>query len=252
MPSDLNNFKHLPFYNIEPIGVITDWFPDTSGLYQLAIYEMRHDATFDLRQIIERDRLYNYSQVIFDKHLIKFAKQRILDWKQNNLTLDSQVVKQKEINDKTKYCIKFPRLCQKTSCALPTAVIPEQYTRLATIYYQGRDENGRTPTDNKVKQSTVKNYTLFDYLEFDSKLQAQNWLQSQHTWFHKFLFLISHTDLHIISKFLPWFGKTLNTRTGLMGYDSEWTDEDFKRLFEIPDDIANEIKALTDNDRKWF
>lgn len=41
--------------------------------------------------------------------------------------------------------------------------------------------------------------------------------------------------------YLPWLGDCINPRTGLKGYESDWTDEDFRKYFDITDSEWEEI-----------
>ena len=47
---------------------------------------------------------------------------------------------------------------------------------------------------------------------------------------------------------IPWMGDSINPRTGLKGYESEWTDEDFCQFFNITPD---EQKIIEDTMAKY-
>ena len=49
----------------------------------------------------------------------------------------------------------------------------------------------------------------------------------------KFLRFLERNSLHIYLQMFPWLGNSINPRTGLKGYESEWTNEDFYSLFNI-------------------
>ena len=49
----------------------------------------------------------------------------------------------------------------------------------------------------------------------------------------KFLRFLERNSLHIYLQMFPWLGNSINPRTGLKGYESEWTDQDFYKFFNI-------------------
>ena len=55
-------------------------------------------------------------------------------------------------------------------------------------------------------------------------------------------------DVHVHPDFLPWLGDIVNPRTGKKGYESEWTDDDLYKLFNLTQD---EIKIIEDTMKKY-
>lgn len=116
-------------------------------------------------------------------------------------------------------------------------------------YIDGYTEDGKSYADcafkkkdvdeNKQNQSTVK---------FNSIAQAKNFIMSVQTKFYMFVNSLTKRDVHVSLIALPWMGDAVNPRTGLKGYESEWTDEDFYKFFNITDD---EKKIIEDTMAKY-
>ena len=64
----------------------------------------------------------------------------------------------------------------------------------------------------------------------------------------KFLRFLERNSLHIYLQMFPWLGNSINPRTGLKGYESEWTDQDFYTFFNITED---EQKIIEDTMTKY-
>ena len=80
-------------------------------------------------------------------------------------------------------------------------------------------------------------------LVFDSLSTAKNFYKSVNTLCHRFISRISQVDINIHPKYLPWLGDIINPRTGLKGYESEWTNEDLYQYFDI---TSEEQKVIED------
>ena len=116
-------------------------------------------------------------------------------------------------------------------------------------YINGYTEDGKSYADcafkkkdvdeNKQNQSTVK---------FNSIAQAKNFIMSVQTKFYMFVNSLTKRDVNVSLIALPWMGDSINPRTGLKGYESEWTDEDFYQFFNITDD---EKKIIEDTMAKY-
>ena len=121
-------------------------------------------------------------------------------------------------------------------------------------YIDGKTIDGRTYADcafkkkdvdeNKQEQSTIK---------FSSIIEAENFIKSVQTDFYMFVNSLTKRDVHVSLMALPWMGDAVNPRTGLKGYQGEWTDEDFYKFFNItPEEqkIIEETMAKYDHKRK--
>ena len=64
----------------------------------------------------------------------------------------------------------------------------------------------------------------------------------------KFLRFLERNSLHIYLQMFPWLGNSINPRTGLKGYESEWTDQDFYTFFNI---TPEEQKVIEETMEKY-
>lgn len=69
-------------------------------------------------------------------------------------------------------------------------------------------------------------------ISFKSYPEAKNFEDSTKTFFMHWLNIKCRLDVHFVD-LLPWMGDCINPRTGLKGYKSEWTNEDFYKYFSI-------------------
>lgn len=74
------------------------------------------------------------------------------------------------------------------------------------------------------------------HIKFNTICEAENFYKSYKTIFLQYVCNITVQQQHIQLKFLPWLGDAINPRTGLKGYEGEWTDEDLYKFFNITED----------------
>lgn len=79
---------------------------------------------------------------------------------------------------------------------------------------------------------------------FSSDIEVRNFFSSVHTTFYRYLCLISKSAQRVPYGALPWMGDCTNPRTGLVGYEGEWLDEDFREYFGITDSEWEEIERV--------
>lgn len=75
----------------------------------------------------------------------------------------------------------------------------------------------------------------FIMMTFDSEHHAQNFQTYYRTFFYRFVSTEATTSHHGTKKvhqFAPDLSTVTNPRTGLVGYDTDWTDDDLKILFQ--------------------
>lgn len=77
---------------------------------------------------------------------------------------------------------------------------------------------------------------------FSSDIEVHNFFTSVHTTFYRYLCLISKSAQRVPYSALPFMGDCINPRTGKKGYESDWTDEDFCKYFDITDIEWEEIQ----------
>lgn len=73
-------------------------------------------------------------------------------------------------------------------------------------------------------------------IKFKTELEAKNFIDSYKTSFVKYYTHLVKRDVHVSPEILVWVNDIQNPRTGLKGYLSEWTDDDFYWYFGITDD----------------
>ena len=100
---------------------------------------------------------------------------------------------------------------------------------------------------NDMLEITSKNYKIalkssfgkrsqdINSFAFNSESERKNFYDSIFTLFYKFLISTCRDGQTSTSCYyaLPWMGDAINPRTGKKGYESEWTDEDFYKFFNI-------------------
>ena len=122
----------------------------------------------------------------------------------------------------------------------------EQYCYLNNA----RLDNGLSYYDNRKLTcwGNVKPRSEQNNIQFNSENEARNFYNSCNTQFFKFVFKSIMVDVHVHPEFLPWMGDSINPRTGKKGYESEWTDDDFVRYFNI---TPEEQKVIEETMEKY-
>ena len=117
-------------------------------------------------------------------------------------------------------------------------------------FVNGISTNGKTLDECKQSNPHCTNGNVLNWpiVKFNSEQEASNFVDSTNTDFFKFVYKTEVRDVHVSPEYLPWMGDAVNPRTGLKGYLSEWTDEDFYRYFELTDD---EVKVVEDTMKKY-
>ena len=85
-------------------------------------------------------------------------------------------------------------------------------------------------------------------LYFDSKDSLDNFLSSLDTWVYKLIFKLDNNSA--VPAHSPFMVDEINPRTGLKGYASTWTDNDFYTIFEVDENLKTQIKKVISNDIK--
>ena len=78
---------------------------------------------------------------------------------------------------------------------------------------------------------------------FKTEAEAKSFFNTMNLRFFKFLKRLGCYPLDDFNKGLIYLGNAVNPKTGKLGYESDWTDEDLYRFFNLTDD---EIKLIED------
>lgn len=228
--SSFNKFNKIKITDIEFLGKINNFFDGIGGAtYDVGIFYIDKNAT------IKEDFLYNmielYPNKFIDGKLIKSIKSKILDWCKNN-NLESHIIKDKEIDENTKYVIVMPKLIGAVGYKSTFIFYWENSARWGRIFYKGISD-GKAASEYKHRFSNVTNYTNFDFLEFDTEEECKNWIKSQHSDIMRFIVLINFVNSNRRCKNVPYMND----------YSIIWTDEKLAEFFGITDDEQNMIRG---------
>ena len=75
----------------------------------------------------------------------------------------------------------------------------------------------------------------YSTINFSTKEEATRLYSSLSSVFYKFILYCCKTNINTPFAFLPFMGDCINPRTGKKGYESDWTDDDFRQYFDITD-----------------
>ena len=116
----------------------------------------------------------------------------------------------------------------------------EQYC----YHNNARLDNGYSYYENRkaVCWGNVKPRAEQNNVQFKTQIEAKNFYNICNTLFFKFIFRSIMVDVNVHPEFLPWLGDIINPRTGLKGYEGEWTDDDLVLYFNITPEEYNIIK----------
>lgn len=118
---------------------------------------------------------------------------------------------------------------------------------LRTVYGGSMDErkgtNFQVVSGNYSTAIKLNQCVNIRFLNFNSENERRNAWSSYLTKFARFCVMLDES-----TKLAPYMGDCINPRTGLRGYLSEWTDDDFYKYFGITDD---EKKIIDDTMAKY-
>lgn len=140
------------------------------------------------------------------------------------------------------------RMAPPSRCGKPMFDALKRYCRFFT---NGKNEFNQTYDQAKKACPNISNGNIEndEAVVFNTAIEAKNCYNSMmNTNFCRFVYMMSITDIHVPQQFLPWMNKCINPRTGLKGYESEWTDDDFYKFFNITED---EQKIIEDTMAKY-
>lgn len=215
--SNMQNFGNMKF-DIEYVGLLKDLFESTDkATYHIGIYQSG-DKT------IESQR---YDFISYDRiNIIDYNMEHFIE-KLKKCDSVSNHIKSGKLSDK--YCYIVPKLVGNAGGKFDCFIWPKG-SRWDRIFYKGLSE-GKTPGEYKKKLKNVTNYTDFDYIEFDTEEEVENFKSTCKTKFMRFVLGIQSIDANLRTKLLPW-----------LDYSHPWTDEMLYKYFGLNEEEIREIE----------
>lgn len=132
-----------------------------------------------------------------------------------------------------------------TSNVQRSALFETTHFVFSWVYKGGYTKDGKHWTENVFQKASRGGYDKSSNLpisiSFKSEKKAVNFENSTKTTFHRYLVLKMKTDQNFPMNYVPFMGDCINPRTGKKGYESDWTDDDFRKYFDITDSEWEEI-----------
>jgi hypothetical protein len=97
-------------------------------------------------------------------------------------------------------------------------------------------------TKDSIKNSVHGDVNNFPVICTKTPTEAVKVYNSFKTTFYRYVCSKASVDQNVPLNYLPWMGNSINPRTGLKGYESEWTDKDFYEYFDITEQEQKEIE----------
>ena len=225
--SNFNKVKNLGISNIDFCGKLSDLFTSTNhATYDIGIITIDNKKTIDLSEELNK-HIELYPGQLIDSDLIKEIKEKMIAYCKEGNSVEAHI-KSGKIDENTNYCIVIPRLVGNPGEKIDR-LFWKKSLRWGRIFYKGKSE-GKSVSEYKKKLSNVTNYSNFDYLEFKTEEEANNWIDSQSTDFNRFCMIICSVDSHRHCKYVPF-----------MDYSKKWTNKDFYKYFNISEKSQEKI-----------
>lgn len=166
--------------------------------------------------------------------------QRVVEWQRNNSFV---------ILEKNKYDGVRVRLPIIASVAAGHTSKPCLESIGAVRYFiDGKKDNKWWFEYYQKNQFTKCTTEMPSSIKFNSETEAINFCKQYDTVFCKIYTHFMKRDVHISPEIILWMHNAINPRTGLKGYESDWTDEDFYTFFNITPD---EQKIIEETMKKY-
>lgn len=102
------------------------------------------------------------------------------------------------------------------------------------MFKDGKNEEGKWWYDCYMhNQYTKTTPYITSSIKFDSKIEAENFINQFDTLFGKYITNLLLSDVHVAPIQVLWLADAVNPLTGKKGYISEWTDDDLYKFFNI-------------------
>ena len=113
-----------------------------------------------------------------------------------------------------------------------------------SYYYNNKNYKGQTYKEyrDKIIWGNVKPKSEVAHVEFNSENERENFYNSWSCNVLRYIYKVSMVNVNVDIEFMPWLGDAINPRTGLKGYEGEWTNEDLYQFFDITKEEQNIIE----------
>jgi len=116
-------------------------------------------------------------------------------------------------------------------------------------FKDGKNEEGKWWYDCYMRNQYTKTTPyITSSIKFDSKTEAENFINQFDTLFGKYITNLLLSDVHVAPIQVLWLNDAINPRTGLKGYTGEWIDDDFYKFFNI---TSEERKVIEETMEKY-
>ena len=232
--SDYNKFeesicKHIKsikqITNIEMNDLFNTFCHDDLGLYVLA-----QDGGFNYDTV----RSYRgFDPIIFYKKIIEKC----------NTNIDDKSIKYK--NRTSENFVGLLTIGGYNKDGLPTAMCVRagKYGPFCNGKCNSKTIKEIRASNTNTKWGDVDNWPVVCFSTSD---ESVNFFNACQTKAYRFFVYAFTTDQNIPLKFLPFLGDAINPRTGLKGYQGEWTDDDLALYFGITPEEQKVIKETMD------
>ena len=124
------------------------------------------------------------------------------------------------------------------------------FTRIGYGWFANDLSKGKTLDQLRNENPHITNGKIDNWpvVCFNTSVEAKNFFDVSCTTFYKYLTFAYSSDIAIYSQFHPFLGEATNPRTGLKGYQGEWTDDDLYQFFNI---TSEEQKLIEDTMKKY-
>ena len=222
-------FKNLNIGIIKYIGPLRDFFGNSGSTkratYHLGIYIIDETDKHVAKEYLHKFVLINDKRPFLNEGLIDRLTSMMVSYNNGN----ESHIKVGEIDENTKFCFVVPRLVGNPGQKCDRIF---NQGRWKNLFYKGKDKNGKSPSEIKKRLCNVKNYSIFDFIEFETKEEALNWANAQSLKLMRFLQLMQSVDANRHSHYTPY-----------LDFSHPWTDEDLYKYFNLTED---EIKMIED------
>ena len=148
-----------------------------------------------------------------------------------------------EFNKKDGYRVRVPFI----SCGKAVGS-GERAPKLTNVYmkdivYKDGKHNGKWWYEYYMKNQYSKTTEeITSSIKFDTEQEGHNFVKSFETDFVRYVESFLIVGMSINNTKILWMGNAVNPRTGLKGYKSAWTDEDFNDFFELTEEEIKQYK----------